>query len=680
MNTMFKYSVFAVAILTAIFLGSCNKNTPIEEEPKVPITMENIKVSDNFNYEMTKPYTMRIKTEDSYGDVIGKVRVEIYKTYDEITQEGNLLLTGITNEAGVWETEYPLDAVSKKLYVVTGFVGLPSVTEVDVIGNSIDVLIGGKASAAPYKGSYSMADINASYNYLCSYSSSGVPSCLIFPRDVISAAMLTDINAALPERAPVPQYHPEYLANSNQTDISLLEAADVWVTFVHEGAGNKNTLAFYTYDMNNPPTSKTQISVITIALPNSSYYNSGGGLYSGDKVYLGQFPANTGIGWVLLAAGYTGSQVNTNATHFYSNESFNPETDVTKKQHNVILYDAERQVYLIGFEDLKRDQVGCDNDFNDLIFYVTSNPIEAIDNSNMPLVDPNLIDTDGDGVVDIMDDYPNDPARAFNNYYPGRLTHGTLAFEDLWPAKGDYDFNDLVVNYHINQITNGQNKVVDIISTNTIEAIGAGYKNGFGFQLNLPASDVASYTGYNHKESIVTLSANNTESGQTKATLIPFDNTYNLFTNIGSGYVNTREEMDYVTPPVIVTTITLATPRTVAQVGLPPYNPFIFINKERGKEVHLPGYAPTDLANTSYFGTGDDDTNPATGKYYKTVNNLPWAMNVPDEFSYPLEKTTVTDAHLVFGDWVQSSGTEYVDWYDDKQGYRNTGKIYSKGK
>jgi LruC domain-containing protein len=55
-------------------------------------------------------------------------------------------------------------------------------------------------------------------------------------------------------------------------------------------------------------------------------------------------------------------------------------------------------------------------------------------------------------------------------------------------------------------------------------------------------------------------------------------------------------------------------------------------------------------------------------------------MNVPDEFSYPLEKTTVTDAHLVFGDWVQSSGTEYVDWYDDKQGYRNTGKIYSKGK
>jgi hypothetical protein len=27
------------------------------------------------------------------------------------------------------------------------------------------------------------------------------------------------------------------------------------------------------------------------------------------------------------------------------------------------------------------------------------------------------------------------------------LTAGTLAFEDLWPSTGDYDFNDLVVDY-----------------------------------------------------------------------------------------------------------------------------------------------------------------------------------------------------------------------------------------
>lgn len=30
---------------------------------------------------------------------------------------------------------------------------------------------------------------------------------------------------------------------------------------------------------------------------------------------------------------------------------------------------------------------------------------------------------------------------------PFDAQHGTLAFKDLWPSKGDYDFNDLVVDY-----------------------------------------------------------------------------------------------------------------------------------------------------------------------------------------------------------------------------------------
>jgi LruC domain-containing protein len=678
-NNFFK--IISLVFFTTVLLSSCNKDKPEDPIVTPPITIDNIVVSDKFNYEMTKSFNISISTKDIYGTAMPGVRVEIYKDYDEITKEGNHLLTGITNEQGVWETMYPIDFVSKKLYLVTGYIGLPSVTAVDIINNQIDVTIGGVAGTSSLKGSYSMPSINASYNYLCSFNGLGVPSCLITPRDVISAAMLADINAALPERAPVPTYHPEYLANSNQTDIRLLEAADVWVTFVHEGAGYRNTLGFYTYDIANPPTSKTQISLITIALPNVSFSNSGGGLFSGDKVYLGQFPAGTGIGWVLIADAYNGSQVVTTKPHYYSNENFNPETNAANKQHNVILYDAERQVYLIGFEDLNRNPGnGSDNDFNDAIFYVTSNPVEAIDNSNMPFVDPNLIDSDGDGVFDVMDDYPNDASRAFNNYYPGRLQQGSLAFEDLWPAKGDYDFNDLVLLYHINQITNAQNNVVDIVTTNTIQAIGAGYKNGFGFQLNLPSSAIASVTGFNHKEGIISLSSNNTEAGQSKATIIPFDNTYNLYTGIGSGYVNTREEMAYITPPSIITTIHLVTPQTVAAVGLPPYNPFIIIDKERGKEVHLPGYTPTDLVDQSYFGTMDDDSDPATGKYYKSTTNLPWAMNVPDQFDYPKEKTCIIDSHLVFGTWVQSSGFSYMDWYDDKSGYRNTANIYSKTK
>lgn len=659
---------------------SCNKENDDPDDPEPITSIDQLVVSDNFNYDMVQPFNMRIATKDIYNNPIQNAIVYIYRSFDEETFEGDLMLTGKTDTDGVWETSYPLDFVTTQLFVVTRYVGLPTVTEVAVQNSSFDITIGGSAGLqSQLKGTYEMQAITAGYLYLCAFNNLGLPACLINPRDVINASMLADINAALPEKAPVPQYHPEYLAENNQTDTRIIEDAEVWITFVHEGAGYKNTIAFYTYNLNDPPLTKAEIDTIRVIFPNLSYYNSGGGLYSGDKVKLGTFPAGTGIGWVLIANGYNGTSVNTNAVHFYSNPAFNPETDPSKQQHNVLLYDAERQLYLIGFEDIIRTSSGCDNDFNDAIYYVTSNPIEAIDNSDMPFVDPNLIDTDNDGVFDVMDDYPADPERAFNNFFPGRNKTGSLAFEDLWPLKGDYDFNDLVMSYQINQVTNADNLIKDIVSTFTIEAIGAGYKNGFGFQLNVPPSTIENVSGFNHQENIITLNQNNTEAGQTKATIIPFDNTYNLFATIASGFVNTRPEMAYVQPESITVNATFSNAQTMAAVGLPPYNPFIFINKERGKEVHLPGYAPTALANPVYFGTEDDDTNLASGKYYKSKTNLPWGMHLPEQFSYPQEKKVILDAHLVFGQWVQSSGFSYMDWYQNKQGYRDTQYIYNKG-
>lgn len=680
MKTKFYFNTLWLFLSILVSLQSCKKDSDDPDDPKPITSIDELVVSDNFNYEMVQTFNMRIVTKDIYDNPISKAIVYIYRTFDEETFEGDLMLTGQTNTSGVWETSYPLDFVTTKLYIVTRYVGLPTVTEVTVQNSSFDLTIGGSASVlSQLKGSYELKNIAAGYLFLCAFNSSGTPACLINPRDVIDAEMLADINAALPERAPVPQYHPEYLADNNQTDTRIIEDADVWITFVHEGAGYKNTIAFYTYDLTDPPATKSEIDTIRIIFPNLSYYNSGGGLYSGDKVKIGTFPAGTGIGWVLIANGYTGSTVNTNLVHFYSNPAFNPETDPTKQQHNVLLYDAVRQLYLIGFEDINRTSSGCDNDFNDAIYYVTSNPIEAIDNSNMPFVDPNLIDTDADGVFDVMDDYPADPLRAFNNYFPGRNKTGSLAYEDLWPLKGDYDFNDLVLSYNINQVTNADNLVKDIVSTFTIEAIGAGYKNGFGFQINVPPSAVASVDGFDHRENIVTLNANNTEAGQTKATIIPFDNTYNLFETIASGFVNTRPEMAYVQPEDVTVNVTFTNAQTMAAIGLPPYNPFIFINKQRDKEVHLPGYPPTALANPVYFGTEDDDTNLSTGKYYKSKTNLPWGMHLPQAFAYPLEKKVILDAHLVFGQWVQSSGFSYMDWYENKQGYRDQEFIYDKG-
>ncbi|MDX5430392.1 MAG: LruC domain-containing protein [Bacteroidota bacterium] len=91
-------------------------------------------------------------------------------------------------------------------------------------------------------------------------------------------------------------------------------------------------------------------------------------------------------------------------------------------------------------------------------------------------------DSDGDGVPNNQDDYPNDAALAFNNYMNANFS--TLMFEDLWPGKGDYDFNDLVVDYRINRITNANNKIVKAEAVVVLRAIGASYTNAFAFQIN----------------------------------------------------------------------------------------------------------------------------------------------------------------------------------------------------
>jgi hypothetical protein len=92
-----------------------------------------------------------------------------------------------------------------------------------------------------------------SYQFLGNYTSDGTPLYFV-TSDVVSNATMTLIQNSLPENYPVPTYNPQYISSGYQTDIIVDSLADVWVTFISEGAGYKNVLGFYTYDINNPPT------------------------------------------------------------------------------------------------------------------------------------------------------------------------------------------------------------------------------------------------------------------------------------------------------------------------------------------------------------------------------------------------------------------------------------------
>ncbi len=288
-----------------------------------------------------------------------------------------------------------------------------------------------------------------------------------------------------------------------------------------------------------------------------------------------------------------------------------------------------------------------------------------IDGFDLQITHNPCTDADADGVPDTFDEYPSDAGKAFNNYYPAGGS-GTLMFEDLWPWKGDYDFNDVVVDYRFNTITNAQNKIVETRAEFKLRASGAEYNNGFGFQLpnsNISQSDIL-VSGYDLQNGLVNVTSNGLESGQSLPTIMVFDNFFNLMPR--SGYLGTNTDPNKpLVPAAIVNILMTYRPNTytLSDLNIGKFNPFIFVNQNRGREVHLANYMPTDKADVSMLGTGQDDSKMQNGSFYKTDDNLPWALNVVESIPYPKEQVQIIEAFTKFAQWAQSGGQLHTDWY-----------------
>lgn len=263
-------------------------------------------------------------------------------------------------------------------------------------------------------------------------------------------------------------------------------------------------------------------------------------------------------------------------------------------------------------------------------------------------------DADNDGVIDLYDEYPNDATKATNIYTPSQTGLGTYAFEDLWPYQGDYDFNDLVVNYRYNHVLNAAGLVVETNIYLIVKNVGGSFKNGFGIELDVDKNQIQQVTGYNLTEGIISLTAQGIENNQAKSVIIAFDNSHNALTyNAG------------------LTEILVKYTQPVQASLLSTVNPFIFVNLVRGREVHLPDNSPTSLATASLIGTGHDNSIPASGRYYKNISNLPWAINIIQDFEYPKEKSPIIKGYLKFAAWAESSGVDFPDWFIERDGYRD---------
>lgn len=78
------------------------------------------------------------------------------------------------------------------------------------------------------------------------------------------------------------------------------------------------------------------------------------------------------------------------------------------------------------------------------------------------------------------------------------------------------------------------------------------------------------------------------------------------------------------------------------------------------------------------FGTGEDSSDPNSGRFYLTDTNLPWAINIYEKFDYPIEKQEALWVYSKFAEWAMSGGAQFPDWYKNLSGYRNSSLIYVK--
>ena len=264
-------------------------------------------------------------------------------------------------------------------------------------------------------------------------------------------------------------------------------------------------------------------------------------------------------------------------------------------------------------------------------------------------------DTDGDGVPDESDFWPDDPARAYNTVYPSGNNYYFHLYEDLWPSFGDYDFNDVILKTKLHNYKNAQNNLVGGRVISNVYWIGGGVPRGAGIEW------------------------------------FKSDGTATQLTYLPENTLKFTEPQNVVTDPLVTNAVMLFDNKLVESQNDTVDFEFIwdnakggnnlwlqvYIYRDRNHEVHTYGHPPTKAAKMSLFGTDNDAsltnwvwtpgttfTNPSG--FYKTSANLPWGLEVvAPEFWVPNEKTEILVAYPQFREWAESGGTVNPTWYNN---------------
>ena len=408
-----------------------------------------------------------------------------------------------------------------------------------------------------------------------------------------------------------------------------------------------SSLGYYYYRYDQAPASLKDVKVYAVFPNTQMTWNNGSlqaspqGIKEGTTVQLKYFddpeyPKGKNfskgyyIGFILACNAwntyFTGFNSYTLTEGFYASSTKGFSTKVNSGiDVRTAMFKDKNSNIAIAFEDFMDDQ-----NFTDVVFSLKANP----EITNVPPVDEDLNTT--------------------------IEKTGVYAFEDEWPKAGDYDMNDVLVQYTYQKVFNIFNEILsESFTFKTLYNKSTVFTNGLGFILSNEgnAQSIEYFIRKENEKDFTVASGADKFTRESNAIIL----TDNVKTNPNAEYKVTFKYGDKNSNKKQETSI----------------DAFIYRPSKEGNrlEVHCPMKKPTSKVDTSLFGQYEDCSKPNEGIYYVSnqENIYPFAFYLSNANANDIaelknfdknEKKSISEIYPKFIDWAKY-GTN-ADWYKKK--------------
>ena len=630
--------IAALMCLSACVEEVYNPNSG-KEDPDV--TLDNY-----FDFATTKDVQISI----DYGTECPKAYFEVYAenplevVENQVVKRKDLIAVanGFTDANGKYDKRVSITASVSKAYVYSPDFGVPTLYEVDKVTNTITAKISFEneidLSGMVGMGSKTRANGDAVKAHfgnmvLGTWTNTGKPNYL---EDDLKIKVDKEL------KSYITSYFPEGGDNrgsyvTDNADINVYEDAHIFINYFGGTTGAVSTFAYYCYPQNASVAEiKEAASHACVIFPNAhknsledysgvgvtlKYINPKGEFVttSKDGKEESVFPKGTKIGFLIWNNGWTGGNGSFVNDTFYSTAALNRDN----RSHTAVFgaKDQKGNDYnIITMEDW------TDNDYNDVAFTITSDPVKAI----------------------IVPPAPKPDERVGTSKY-----RGVLLYEDNWPLQGDYDMNDVAMKYNSNVDYNYDNNVISITDKFTLSWTGANLRNGYAYEVP-----------FNLDQATVTISGGSNQSS-IKGNVITLFKDAKAELGISNIPALNMPSMD-IQEVTYTVSIVFNNPSIANNLITPPYNPFIF--KDDNIEIHLTNGKPTQFAKNVFDNSGADISDGIT-TFFICKDGFPFAIHLDArtddsimKIDYKSEATRIDKVYPLFAKWAKDRDPK-IEWW-----------------